>query len=841
MMQRPLWTRVLLVSVILLVAGAGSSRAQWPPSDVASVPVAFEAGDQDSVEMVSDGNHGAVLVWQDARNGLGYDIYAQRLRADGVEMWASGGIPICSSVGDQMHPVVCREDSTGSFVIAWQDQRNGSFDIYAQSVQADGTVRWAPEGVPVCTEAEDQTYPQIVAPGPTYGAGSGDVVVAWQDYRKGFEWDIYAQMVTVDGLVAPGASYYVGRYNWPAGGLAVCAASGDQIRVRMADRTGGGVTLVWEDMRASTWDVYAQTVKHWGTLNSCGVLYGRDVSNTGSQYDSMRPEVVSDDANGAVVAWQELTGDWNVKAARVDSCVDDQWTALGAGGLVLCNETGDQIFPKLVKDGTHGAIVGWSDRRGADYDVYAARVYGGGLLPWTTGGEAVCTVSGDQLLTTMDKDCSLHGAYFGWADQRGTDFDIFAGRILGTGVVPSGWTDGIPICRARRDQTRPRLIFNHARGAILAWTDDRRGSPAAISDIAAQRILCGGRVGPAEPTIVSVADVPNDQGGQIRVDWNASPLDVPGGGDISEYEVWSQVPASVAQQAIQEGAVLLAPGESIRDRQGRRYLRKGICPDAACADDIYWQYETSQVARGLPRYSVVVHTANDVVGTPSIADLTYLGVIARDAVNPLEAYQSLPGYGYSVDDLAPAAPQAFQGKYLGSSIKLSWDPAREPDLLEYRLYRGSDQSFVPGPASLLSAQPDTGYTDHDLGPWFYKLVAVDIHQNVSGVSEVTPSDVSGTGVLDGHRLRLGLAVPNPARGSARIGFELEREGHVRLTIFDVAGRRVRVLLDERAGRGEHKTEWDGRDDRGNDVVNGLYFYRLDVDGVRLVRRLVMDR
>lgn len=840
MIQPSSLSRVLVLVAAFLVGGAASSRAQWPPSSVASVPVAFETGNQDSVQMVQDGNHGAVLVWEDARGATGYDIYAQRVRADGVEMWASGGIPICSSTGDQMHPVICREDSTGSYVIAWQDKRNGSWDIYAQSVQPDGLVRWAPEGVAVSTASGDQTYPQIVAPGTTYDAGSGDVVIAWQDFRNGVDWDIYAQMVTVDGLVGPDMSYYVGHYQWPADGLAISVAPGSQIRVRITGRTGGGVALAWQSNYAPAWDVFAQVVDHWGVIPSCAPGVGTNLSNTGSQYDSIRPELVSDDANGAVVTWQEVADDSDIRAERIDSCGVVQWGAPGAGGLIVCGEAGDQIFPKLVKEGTNGAIIGWTDHRGADYDVYAARVHGAGLMPWTVGGEVVCSETGDQLLTSMDRDCSQHGAFFGWADHRAVDYDIFAGRILGTGSIPTGWTNGIVVCRARRDQTSPRLIFNHARAAILAWTDNRRGLPALISDIAAQRIFCSGRVGPAEPTIVSVADVPNDQGGQIRLDWNASPLDLPGSNEISEYEVWSQVPASVAQQALQEGAVLLGAGENIRD-QGRRYLRKGICPDAACADDIYWQYETSQVARGLPRYSVVVHTANDVIGTPSIADLTYLGVIARDAVNPTESYASLPGYGNSYDNLAPASPQAFQGKYLGSSTRLSWDPNQEPDLLEYRLYRGSDESFVPDPTTLLSAQPDTGYTDSDIGAWFYKLVAVDVHQNVSTVSTITPSDVTGAGVVDGPGLRLGLAVPNPARGSTRIGFELDRGGHVRLTIFDVAGRKVRTLLDETAGRGQHTAEWDGRDDRGRNVVDGLYFYRLDVDGVRLVRRLVIAR
>jgi len=68
--------------------------------------------------------------------------------------------------------------------------------------------------------------------------------------------------------------------------------------------------------------------------------------------------------------------------------------------------------------------------------------------------------------------------------------------------------------------------------------------------------------------------------------------------------------------------------------------------------------------------------------------------------------------------------------------------------------------------------------------------------------------------------------PNPARGGSHIGFALSRPGYVRVDVFDVAGRRVRTLLDGSLGAGDHEVIWDGRDARGAVAGAGVYFLRL---------------
>ena len=76
---------------------------------------------------------------------------------------------------------------------------------------------------------------------------------------------------------------------------------------------------------------------------------------------------------------------------------------------------------------------------------------------------------------------------------------------------------------------------------------------------------------------------------------------------------------------------------------------------------------------------------------------------------------------------------------------------------------------------------------------------------------------------------LHAAEPNPFSAGTRIAFSLPREESARLTVVDVSGREVRVLLDGAAPAGRSTLDWDGRDASGTRVASGVYFFRLQTD------------
>lgn len=85
------------------------------------------------------------------------------------------------------------------------------------------------------------------------------------------------------------------------------------------------------------------------------------------------------------------------------------------------------------------------------------------------------------------------------------------------------------------------------------------------------------------------------------------------------------------------------------------------------------------------------------------------------------------------------------------------------------------------------------------------------------------------------------SVPNPFHHSTRIGFVIKQDAHVRLEIFDLNGRSLRVLLNEGRAQGEHETVWEGRDERGVLVQPGIYFYRLKVGAYQSTCKIMMVR
>ena len=79
--------------------------------------------------------------------------------------------------------------------------------------------------------------------------------------------------------------------------------------------------------------------------------------------------------------------------------------------------------------------------------------------------------------------------------------------------------------------------------------------------------------------------------------------------------------------------------------------------------------------------------------------------------------------------------------------------------------------------------------------------------------------------------------PNPFGASTVVTFSLARPAPVSLAIYDLAGRRVRLLLEGERGAGGHEIRWDGRNDRGGAVASGVYFARLSAGGAASTARL----
>jgi hypothetical protein len=110
---------------------------------------------------------------------------------------------------------------------------------------------------------------------------------------------------------------------------------------------------------------------------------------------------------------------------------------------------------------------------------------------------------------------------------------------------------------------------------------------------------------------------------------------------------------------------------------------------------------------------------------------------------------------------------------------------------------------------------------------------IETAQSEPGAAEV---------IVDMSRMEplVGRVAPSPLRTGAHLRFVTSRPGALRVTLFDLTGRRVRRVTDElNAPAGPHDLVLDGLDDRGRALASGLYFYRIRaLEGVSNGRVLI---
>jgi hypothetical protein len=657
--------------------------------------------------------------------------------------------------------------------------------------------------VALCTAAGDQRYAAIV------GDGGGGAVVAWQDYRSANS-DIYARRVSAAGVP-----------QGTADGTALCDAAYDQTDPVITTDGSYGAIVAWTDWRASPYtDIYAQ--RFLAADLPAWTDDGVALCTVGLSQDNAT--IASDGVGGAIVIWRDARSGYEIYAQRVNGSGYTQWTL---GGIVLGTGANFRSNPVAAMDLAGGAIVAWYDMRNPDLDIYAQRVSPAGTALWTAGGLPVCSAAGAQAYPRVAAD-GAGGAVVGWYDNRSGEYDVYAQRLTPAGAAL--WTaDGVPVCTAPSPQSDVVVASDGGGGAILTWFDDRSGT-----HVYAQRVDRWGYLG-AEPGIAGAKDVPNDQGGHVKVSWDASPLENdPLYENIESYRVYRSVPPNLAALAPAAGGGLVADGLPVPDG-----VHDGLLVTTQGAQTYYWEYVATVTADHLPGYSYVVPTTGDSVEGSN--PVTLFMVQARSTGGTMW-WNSAPDSGYSVDNLPPEAPALFTGEYAAGTSTLHWSVSTAPDLGEYRLYRGGTADFVPGPGNLVVAQADTGYVDAAGDLHYYKLCAVDVHGNIGPYLTLLPSGIADVpGPAAPRAVFLAPPAPNPARGAVTLRFGLPRAASVELALFDQQGRRVRGLLADERTAGEHIVTWDGRDEDGHALPAGLYFVRFEVEGRAHVARLAVIR
>jgi hypothetical protein len=370
------------------------------------------------------------------------------------------------------------------------------------------------------------------------------------------------------------------------------------------------------------------------------------------------------------------------------------------------------------------------------------------------------------------------------------------------------------------------------------------GLPTPIDDPVNQTFIArfpmpsGSRVrvgpqGPPVPQAVSAVDIPNDQGGWLRLTFNKSLLDDPDyAPPVTSYGVWRHVPGtapsspSVAQPSATRGVprldikrlrALLPIGLEVREVDGRIFATAPRTPSVgitAVFPPGNWELVTSVNALQQAQYLAAVPTVSNAAPNDF--------VVTAHTTTPSIWFISNVVSGQSIDNIPPAPPAPFTAAYASGATYLHWGANAEPDFSYYKLYRGNSSGFVPGPANQIASKSDTGYVDVGTAGSYYKLSAVDVNGNESGFALVTPDQTTDAGNVP-VAFALAGARPNPAHGDGlHVAFALPTGAPARLELVDVGGRRVLSREVGSLGAGRHTVNLA----EGHRVAAGIYWVQL---------------
>jgi len=385
--------------------------------------------------------------------------------------WTSVGRLVAGAANAQSSAVIAPATGGGVFV-AWEDARvhPDTSVVFAQRLLADGTVAagWPAAGVACATGPGARLMPQVV------GDGSAGVYVVWEDYRAGPTPQLYAQRLSSLGVPLPG---------WPASGVRVCHRSGAQRAARVAADDAGGLLVVWEDYRVPQPRIAAQHLLGDGSFAPGWPDTGRFVAPAAG--GQVAPAAVADGAGGVFACWSDGRGgpvtsiDVYAQRLRGDGQSATGWPE---AGLPVCTATGAQDRARVALDGLGGALFAWSDPRNGQFNIYAQRLTGAGVVAggWPLDGVTVSNAAPGQFDPVITSDG--HGrAYIAWIDSRGGvgNSDLYAQRLEGDGT-PLWMEDGIPICTAPGDQLFVRMVADGFGGILLAWQDGRFAPEARL-------------------------------------------------------------------------------------------------------------------------------------------------------------------------------------------------------------------------------------------------------------------------------------------------------------------------------------------------------------------------
>jgi hypothetical protein len=496
------------------------------------------------------------------------------------------------------------------------------------------------------------------------------------------------------------------------------------------------------------------------------------------------------------------TLDANIYAQHVNALGDVLWTI---NGDPICDALEYQEKPQIAPDGVGGAFIVWEDYRNDSWvDIYAQRVSGAGTAYWDSNGVAVCVADSSQVDLQVVPDGS-GGIIVVWQDCRGTYSDIYAQRVDGDGT--SLWSsNGVPITSGSPDQLAPNIVSDGVGGAIVSWASMGQG-------VFVNRVDSGGSIlwGAGGVLVTTAVDV----GHQIATDDSAGAI-----------VVW-EPSGDIYAQRISANGIWLWPSPGVAVCTGASDLPlAAVAPDGQSGAIIAWTDDRNDIAdiyaNRVDHLGAIAWATNGIV-VAEAANVQNAAVIVSDQLGgAIVAWRDTRLVRHNPDIFA---------QRLNAAGAAYW-PANGVPVATATDWQWKQQIVLSAPGASIITWEDTRRTDETYDE--------DVYVQQVG-TDGTLGDVL-TGILpETPRLHTLRNYPNPFAHATTIEYELQNPSPVRVTIYDIRGKRVAELRRPLQPVGPQTIMWDGLDDKGRRVASGIYLYRVDASGFSQTKKMVVLR
>ncbi len=815
---------------------------------------------QDYPDIAFDGVN-YLVVWQDDRNG-DFDVYGARLTQEGVVI-DTGAFPIVNAPGNQLNPAVAFDGN--NYLVVWEDHRSGDADVYGARVTTSGVVLDT-ASIQISVELYDQRYPSI-------SFGDSQYLVIWSNWDGSSRLSLSGCRVDTAGIVVDTSGIAVAPTGQP--GRSAVAFDGTNFFVIWAK-------VLWVGSYAH---IYGARVSASGQVLDTNTIYvGHGTQNQYCDYPS-----VAFDGTNYLVVYSEMWGYPDVFTNVCGHRVDQSGVVLDPSPILIYEYSGS--MPRAAFDGSNYLITwvkeypNWPPYY---FEIKARRLTCTGHL---VGESATVSTGGNwRRSPALVFDGSNYCAV--WVDCRvSTSSTIYGSRVDTSCVVldPSG----VPVTTAPSfvgygRQYRPAISFD-GNDYLVVWEDDYSDNIHAIrvSDTGIMLdpvpILLSGHINPEYGPCISwnginylaawkriiAGPTPTGYITTARIDQTGVVLD-PGGlalhyttcehPSISfdgvnhlivfhrlHYAYYNHVANTIRGLLVDEDNVLISQFAVQYSGDWQYRTSPVVAFDGAnylvvyyCYGSLYGIYGTRVTPAGVPlgseiqvsnsisinpavgfdgiRYFVVWESNTDIFGrfvntSGSISDSNLAICVAADS----QAHTSVEfdGLNYWVvwQDHRNGEWDIYGARVdTAGNVLEEFPVSLQPgDQVAPAITRG------PGNQLLITY---SGWTDTINGQPASTMRIWGIFSTDVGVEESSlPADVTW------ERLSI---VPNPFHGSMDIRYQLTDGGEeVSIKIFDIAGRLVREFKEPPSViRCLLSVSWDGNDERGIRVPQGVYFVNL---------------